>query len=113
MPSGLMVVVARSVIGPSKPSVVMLLDQEPFGRPRDFRQHGCAALGADVLGQLVERFELELLHHLDQALAADVVAGGQRVDVADRVDRLARIGADHRHQGLVDLACSSSLRKGM
>ena len=106
-----MVVVARSVIGPSKPSMVMLLRPGALRQLGDLGQHGRAALGADVLAQLVEVVELELVHHLDEPPAADVVAGGKRVDVAHRVDRQPRVGADHRHQRLVDLALLQHLEE--
>ena len=52
---------------------------------------------------------LELLHHLGKALRADVVAGGERVGVALGVDRQAGVGADHRHQRLVDGALIDQL----
>ena len=46
----------------------------------------------------------ELVHHLDQAAAADLVAGRQRVEVAHHLDRLAHVGAHDLDQRLVDLA---------
>ncbi len=48
--------------------------------------------------------QAEFLHHRHQAAAADLVAGDQRIDVADHLHRLAYIGADHRQQVLVHLA---------
>ena len=49
-------------------------------------------------------------HHLDEPAAADVVAAGKRVDVALGVDRQARVGADHRHQRLVEPAFVGELQ---
>ena len=54
-----------------------------------------------MLGERIERVDAELVHHLGEALGADVVAGGERIGVALGVDRQPRVGADHRHQGLV------------
>ena len=83
-----------------------------LGQGSDFSQHRLAAFRTNVLGQDVEGVELEFLHHLDQALAANIIARGQRIDVAHGVDRLARVGADHRHQGFVDLALLEDLEEG-
>jgi CheY-like chemotaxis protein len=47
--------------------------------------------------------DAELVHHLDQAPAADLVAGRQRVEVAHHLDRLAHVGTHDLDQGLVDL----------
>ena len=112
MPSLLTVVVALSVIGPSKPSMVMLLDQLPFGSLAISASTAARLLEQMCSLSVVEVVELELVHHLDQARAADVVAGGERVDVADRVDRQARVGADHGDQCLVDLALLEQLQEG-
>ena len=54
----------------------------------------CLDLVEDVRAQAVEVVDAELVHHLDQAAAADLVAGRQRVDVADHLDRLAHVGGD-------------------
>ena len=50
----------------------------------------------------VEIGDAELVHHLDKAPAALVVARGQRVDVALDLQRLADIGAHDAHQILVE-----------
>ena len=60
--------------------------------------------------QVIERVDGEFVHHLDQPPRADIVAGRQRVDIALGVDRQARVGADHRHQGLVHLALIEQLQ---
>ena len=66
----------------------------------------------DVLGEIVEMLELELVHHVDQPAAADLVAGDQRIDVADHLDRLAHVGGDQVDQPLVDLAAVDDLGDG-
>jgi hypothetical protein len=57
-----------------------------------------------VRAQPVEIVDGELVHHLDQAAAADLVAGRQRVEIANHLDRLAHIDGDDVYQRLVDLA---------
>ena len=76
----------------------------------DFGQHRLARAIADVIGDLVERVDAELLHHLDQTLATDVVAARERIGVAFRVDRQSGVAADHRHQGFVDDALIDQLQ---
>jgi hypothetical protein len=44
----------------------------------------------DELGEWFEAVHLELVHHLDQAMGARVVARAQRVDVAFQFNRQAR-----------------------
>ncbi len=51
-----------------------------------------ARMVEDVLGEIVEMLQPELVHHGDQAPAADLVAGNLRVDVADHLHRLAHVG---------------------
>ena len=82
----------------------------PLRQLRDLGEHRLARAVADVVAELVERVDAELGHHLDQALAADVVAAGERIGVALGVDRQARVGADHRHQRLVDDALVDQLQ---
>ncbi len=65
----------------------------------------------DVLGERIERVELELVHHLDQTLDADIIAGCERIDVADGVDRQPRVGANDRHQRFVDAALLQDLQE--
>jgi hypothetical protein len=91
----------------------MVLDHLPCGSAAMASSTAAFERVQDVLGEHVEVVEAELLHHLDEALAADVVAGGERIDVALGVDRQARVGADHRHQRLVELARSASFSSGM
>ncbi len=76
----------------------------------DLRQYRLAGMVDDVLRQVVEAGQAELLHHLRQALAADIVAGRQRIDVALRVDRQAGVGTDHREQRLVHPAALGQLQ---
>ena len=78
----------------------------------DFFEHGGFGTIADVGAEIVEVVEAELVHHLDEAAAADVVAGRERVGVADGIDGKARVGADHRHQRLVDLAFLDQAQEG-
>ena len=54
-----------------------------------------------MLAEPVEIGDAELLHHLDEAAAALVVARGERVDIALDLQRLAHIGADDAHQVFV------------
>ena len=76
---------------------------------RDLVEHRAARALADVLAEHVQIVEVELRHHLDQTRAAHVVARRQRVHVAFGLDRLARVGPDHRHQGLVEHAAVGEL----
>ena len=69
--------------------------------PGDLGQYRTSRIPADVFAQAVEVVEVELVHHLDQAFAADIVAGRQRIHVALRLHRLARVGTNHRQKGLV------------
>ena len=57
-----------------------------------------------MLAEPVEIGDTELIHHLDQAAAALVVAGGERVDIALDLQRLAHIGAQDAQQVVVHLA---------
>ena len=57
-----------------------------------------------MLAEPVEVGDAELLHHLDEAAAAFVVAGGERVNIALDLQRLAHIGADDAHQIFVHAA---------
>ena len=54
-----------------------------------------------MLAEPVEIGDAELLHHLDEAPAALVVARGECVDVAFDLERLADVGADHPQQVVV------------
>ena len=54
-----------------------------------------------MIAEPVEIGDPELLHHLDEPAAALVVAGGERINVALDLQRLADIGADHAQQILV------------
>ena len=53
------------------------------------------------LRERIEAVHLELVHHLDQAVRAGVVAGAQRIDVALQFHRQARAGADEIEERLV------------
>ncbi len=56
-----------------------------------------------MLAEAVEIGDAELLHHVDEAAAALVVARGERVDIALDLQGLAHIGADDAHQVFVHL----------
>ena len=57
--------------------------------------------------------EAELVHHLDEAPVADLVAGDERVEIAHDLHRLAHVAAHDREQVLVHLAASASFMIGM
>ena len=57
-----------------------------------------------MAAQSAEVVDGELVHHLDQAAAADLVAGRQRVEIAHDLDRLAHVGGHDVDQRLVDFA---------
>ncbi len=71
---------------------------------RDRLERSVLGLGEDMGTQAIEIVDCELVHHLDQAAAADFVAGRERVEVAHHLDRLAHVGAHNVYQRLVDLA---------
>ena len=52
----------------------------------------------DVLAKPVEIGDAELLHHLDEAAATFIVAGGERINVALDLKRFAHIGAMMRNR---------------
>ena len=76
----------------------------------DFREHGAAGTRDDVFAEFVEVLEPEFVHHFDQADAAHLIAGSERIDVALAFYRLAGVAADHRHEGLVDPAAVGELQ---
>ena len=57
----------------------------------DLIQHRRPAVLDDVLTQRIDGVQVELAHHIDQATAAGLVAGGQRIEVALDLHRLAHI----------------------
>ena len=57
-----------------------------------------------MLGELIQVVEIELVHHLHQPRAADVIAGRQRIHVAFGLHGLSRVGTDHGHQGVIQPA---------
>ncbi len=63
----------------------------------------------DAVAEPVEIGDLELLHHLDQAPAALVVARRAGIDVALDLQRLAHIGAHEAQQILVHAALAGEL----
>ena len=71
---------------------------------RDPLQRGAAGIVEDETRDAGEIVEGKLLHHVDQPAVADLVAGGERVDVADQLIRLAHVATDDPHQCRVDLA---------
>ena len=70
----------------------------------DDLQHGAARRPDDVIGDLPDPVHAELVHQVPQAAAGDVVAGGERIEVADDLDRFPDIGADDLEDALVGLA---------
>ena len=52
--------------------------------------------------EIAEAVDAEFVHHLDQPAAADVVAGGERIEIADDLRRLAHVAGDDGDQRLVD-----------
>ena len=70
----------------------------------DFRQHRAAGTGDDVFAELVEVLQPELVHHLDEAHAAHLIARRERIDIPLAFHRLAGVAPDERHQGVVDLS---------
>ena len=76
----------------------------------DLGQHRFARAVTDEIAKRIERIDFEFAHHLDKALAADIVAAGQRIGVALGVDRQPRVAADHRHQRLIDDALIDQLQ---
>ena len=76
---------------------------------RDLVERRLTGIGQDEIGNACEISELELDHHVDQAAMADLVAGRQRIDVADELVGLADIAADDHDQRLVDRAAVGEL----
>ena len=52
--------------------------------------------------QPVEIVDGEFVHHLDQAAAADLIAGRERVEIAHHLHRFAHVGGDDVDQRLID-----------
>ena len=73
-----------------------------LGQLADLDQHRLARIADDEPRDLLERLERELVHHLDQTPAAGLVAGGERMQVALHLDRLAHVGLDDGEQVLVE-----------
>ena len=73
-----------------------------LGQPVDGLAHGAARAVDDEGAELVEILDAGLVHHLDDAAAADLVARGQRVEIALHLDGLADVGAHELEQPLVD-----------
>ena len=84
----------------------------PLRQFGDLRLHRRARGIDDVVGELIEFVESELLHHLQQTQAADIVAVHQRIDVADRLHRLTGVGADHCHQRFIENPALDDLQNG-
>jgi hypothetical protein len=70
----------------------------------DLSQGGGARRLDDVVAERLEMADLELAHHVDETPAALVVAGGEGVDVALDLERLAHVGAHDPEQVLVHRA---------
>ncbi len=76
----------------------------------DLGEHSLPRAVTDEIAKRIERRDFEFAHHLDKALAADIVAAGQRIGVALGVDRQTRVAADHRHQRFIDDALIDQLQ---
>ena len=57
------------------------------------------------------RLQAELVHHLEQAAAADLVAGDERVAVAFDLHRLAHVGAHDAQHGARSCAALDELQR--
>ena len=64
--------------------------------------HSPAAAVDDEVGKRREVLQAVFVHHRQQPFAAGVVAGGERVEVADHHARLAHIGPHHLQKPFVD-----------
>ncbi len=66
----------------------------------DGLERGLPGFLQDVAADAVEVVDPELVHHVAQATRADLVAGRERVEIADDLHRLAHTRADDVDQGL-------------
>ena len=83
--------------------------QEGPGEP-DRRAGTLLGLLEDMLGQGIERGELELLHHVDEAAYSRIIGTDEGENVATHFDGRARIGKDDCEQFLVELAFLADAR---
>ena len=66
---------------------------------------GCAAgIDEDELGNTIQIRKGKLCHHIDKPTMADLVTGGESVDVANQLVWFAYVAADNARQGFIDLA---------
>ena len=98
-----MLTLTFKVIGCQKPSIVISPDAVAWGKGDAFNR-GTARVFKDEIRDPIQDRQVELLHHLDQATMANLVTGGQRIDVADQLIRFAHIAANDADQGLIHFA---------
>src|SRR5215212_2363249 len=72
--------------------------------PGDGVAHRVLGAGADLVGERLYVCQVELLHHLQQARPADLVAPGLGVEVADDLEGRPHVRPDDAQQLLVGLA---------
>src|SRR5918998_762513 len=85
---------------------VSLVRVEAIGQGRYGFAHGALGAGADLIREGFDVAEVELLDHLEEPRAADVVARGLGVEVADDLERRPHVGADEAEEFLVWLAAT-------
>ncbi len=85
---------------------------DAVGEGADGLAQGAFGAGDDLVGEGVDALQPELVHHRQQRAAADVVAGGLGVEVADCLVREADVGADDFQQLVVRLAAGEEFRHG-
>ena len=78
---------------------------------RDLRHHRCARTLDDVVREIRDAVLPELVQHLPQPFAADVVAGGERVHIALGLHRLTSVRAHHVEQCPVHLSALGELHE--
>src|SRR5215208_1889368 len=74
--------------------------------------HGALGAGADLIRQRLDVLEVELLDHLDEPLASDVVAPRLGVQVADHLEGRPHVGTDDPEELLVGLAADEQAGHG-
>ena len=81
-----------------------LIRPAPLRQRLDPLTHGIAGAGEDECAEPSSEPMPDFVHHVDEPAMADLVAGGERIEVADHLVRLAHIVAQDLHQVAVDLA---------
>ena len=102
IPSAPTVIAATKSTGASSPSIRIALRVGAGLEPADCSQRRRLRPLDDVAPERAEIVDPELVHHLEQAAAAHVVAGGERVEVAHHLHRLAHVRRHDVDQRAVD-----------